>query len=114
MSDKVKRTGSNTHMATARGYAINSAGAGELVEPEDIVPADVPVSDEWMRPLSKHDARLQDAVREGQDPIKRDVDYTQLTLAALQALAAERGINVEGLKKDDLITAIKAADDPTR
>lgn len=111
--EKAKRTGPNTHVATARGYAINSAGAGQLVDPEEMVPADVPVSEEWMKPAGK-DARLLDAVQEGLSPIKRDVDLTQLTTPALQAMAAERGINVEKLDKKDLIAAIKAADDPTR
>jgi hypothetical protein len=112
---KVKLTGANTHRATERGYAIDGGGkgAGQLVEAGELVPAGVAVGS-WMEPVKKGDRALLDAVEEAQEPIKRDVDLTQLTMAALQAMAAERGVNVKGLNKDDLITAIKAADDPTR
>ena len=110
-----KKTGADTHRATARGYAVNpDNGAGVLVEPGELVPANIPVSDEWMEPVKKSDRALAGALEEAQDPLQKDVDYTQLSKAALEAVAAERGINVKGLSKDDLIDAIKAADEPRR
>lgn len=118
----VKLTGSNTHRATMRGYAIpvatdaNPQPAGVLVGPQDdtdIVPAGVPVSTEWMEPIKKGVSGLAAAVDEAQAEHPSDVDLTQLSKAALEAMAAERGINVAGLSKADLITAIKAEREPT-
>jgi hypothetical protein len=112
---EAKKTGSDTHRATQRGYAVDPIShAGALIEPGELVPANIPVSDEWMEPVKKGDRALAGALEEGADPHKKDVDLTKLDKAALQALAAERGINVDGLGPKDLITAIKAADDPTR
>lgn len=104
----IKQTGVNTHRATERGYA-----AGELIEPGRIVPAGVPVSKNWMEPL-RGEGRLARAMEEAQDPQPDDVDLTQLAKSALQALAADHGINVGGLSKEDLIAAIKAANDKDR
>jgi hypothetical protein len=115
--EKLPRTKANSHRATMRGYAVPDGGngAGVLVEDGEIVPANVPVSDEWMAKIKKGDRALEDAVAEVQQPLKDDPDYTQLTNSALQALATEAGVtNVRGLSKDDLITAIKAARDNTR
>lgn len=104
----IKHTGSDTHRATARGYAD-----GQLIEEGDLVPAGVPVSDEWMEPLKKSDRALAGAMQEAQADHPMDADLTQLSKQALEAMAAERGINVKGLSKDDLITAIKAEREPT-
>jgi hypothetical protein len=69
-----KKTGSDTHRATQRGYAVDQkTGAGVLVEEGELVPAGIPVSENWMEPVK----------------------------------------NVKGLSKDDLVTAVKAADEPT-
>jgi hypothetical protein len=109
-----KKTGADTHRATQRGYAVDTTtGAGVLVEAGELVPANIPVSDEWMERV-KGDRELAAAIAEGQDPLPKDVDLTQLSKPALEAMAAERGINPKGLSKDDLITAIKAADEPLR
>jgi hypothetical protein len=102
-----KETGINTHRATERGYA-----GGELIEPNDFVPAGYPVGD-WMESVDGS-AKLARAVDEALDPLPDDVDLTQLSKPALEAMAAERGINVGTLSKTDLITAIKAAHDPKR
>lgn len=110
-----KKTGADTHRATQRGYAVDpDSNAGVLVEPGELVPANIPVSTEWMEPVKKGGRALAGAIEEAQDPLPKDVDLTKLDKAALQAMAAERGINVDGLGPKDLITAIKAADDPTR
>lgn len=99
---EVKKTTATSHRATERGYA-----AGELVEAGDLVPAGTPVGS-WMEPIAKAEQATARAVEEAQDPHNRDVDLTALSKPALEAMAAERGINVKGLSKDDLITAIKA------
>jgi len=98
---KQKLTGSNTHRATEKGYAL-----GQLVEANDFVPAGVPVSTEWMEPV-KGSSELERAVNEALDPQPGDVDLTKLSKAALEAKAVDHGINPGGLSKDDLITAIK-------
>ena len=99
----MKMTTATSHRATQRGYA-----GGEIVEPGDLVPADTPVSENWMEPVKKGEQAVARAVEEAQDPHNRDVDLTALSKQALEAMAAERGINVKGLTKEDLITAIKA------
>lgn len=114
--EKLPRTGSDTHRATARGYAIpdNANGAGVLVEDGEIVPADVPVGD-WMEKLPKGKRALEAAVAEAQQPLKDDPALNELSLAALQALATDAGVtSVKGLSKDDLIAAINAQRDNTR
>ncbi len=100
---KVKETTAGSHRATQRGYA-----GGELIEPGKLVPANTPVSEEWMEPTKKGGEALARAIDEAQDMRNDDVDLTALSKPALEAMAAERGINVKGLTKDDLITAIKA------
>lgn len=106
MADKkqVENTGINTHRATARGF-----GADQLVEPEQFVPPGVPVSEKWMEPVDKKTARMLQAADEATDKQPKDIDLTKLNVSALQALAAEHGINVDGLTKRELIDAIKAA-----
>jgi hypothetical protein len=109
----VKKTGSDTHRATQRGYATDpKSHAGVLVEQGEMVPANIPVSDEWMEPVKKSDRALAGAIDEANDLHPKDVDLTKLNVAALQAMAAERGINAEQdgqiLSKKDLIAAIKA------
>ena len=103
----VKLTGANTHVATERGYADT------IIEPGEMVPADIPVSKEWMKPTGK-DAALLAATQAALDPSPDDVDLGKLSKQALEAMATERGIPVAGLSKEDMITAIKAAHDPAR
>lgn len=106
---KVPHTGANTHVATRRGYAQDT-----IIEPGQMVPEGVPIAhidDEggWMDDVDKKAARMLQAANEATDKNSKDVDLTQLDEAALQAMAAERGINVGGLSKKQLIDAIKAA-----
>lgn len=100
---KAPKTGDNTHVANQRGYAL-----GQLIEDGELVPAGVIVSDVWMDKI-KGNKELAAAVEEALDPHPKDVDMTALSKPALEAMAAERGINVAGLSKADLITAIAAA-----
>lgn len=101
---KAAETGAHTHKAIERGYA-----KGQLVEIGEFVPEGVTVSDVWMEKLSKEEARDLQVSNEATDPKPKDADLTQLTLPALQAMAAERGVNVKGLNKEKLIDAINAA-----
>lgn len=111
----MKKTGDNTHRATQRGYAIDpTSNAGVLVEEGEIVPADQPVSEIWMEPIKKADAKLAAAMEEALDPTPKDVDLTQVGMPGLKAMAAERHINPKGLSEAQLIDAIKAKDDPLR
>lgn len=103
-----KKTGSDTHRATARGHAL-----GELIEPGEMVPAGVPISENWMEPVKKGDRALAGAMQEAQADHPGDADLTQVGLPGLKAMAAERGINPKGLSEDDLIAAIKAEREPT-
>lgn len=117
-ADEYELTGDNTHRATQRGYAIPQvdppeARAGVLVEEGEVVPAKVPVSDTWMEPLKKGEGKLARAVQEALDESPKDTDLTALSKSALEAMAAERGVNVKGLSKEDLITAIRAEREPT-
>lgn len=110
----IKHTGTNTHRATQRGYAVDpDSMAGTLVEAGEIVPPKIPVSENWMEPVGKGGKALAAATDEALDPHPKDVDLTKLDVAALQAMAAERGINVEqdghALTKKELITAISTA-----
>lgn len=105
---EVEKTEAGSHRATERGYAN-----GELIEPGKLVPPGIAVSTEWMEPVNGS-AKLARAVEEAQDPKPGDVDLNQLSKAALEAKAAEHGINPGGLSKADLITAITAAFDKDR
>lgn len=61
-------------------------------------------------PVDKTEKAVADAIK----PLKDDVPLEGLSKAALEAVAVDKGVNPTGLSKDDLITAIKASDDPTR
>lgn len=112
---EAKKTGANTHRATQRGYAVDPTSlAGVLVEPGEPVPAGIPVSTEWMEPVKRGDRALAGAMDEALDQTPKDVDLTQVGMAGLKAMAAERHINPKGLSEDELILAIKAKDDPLR
>jgi hypothetical protein len=111
--DKGKRklTSAGSHVATAKGYAN-----GVVIEEGEPVPADIPVSTEWMKRVDgKAESAFERAIADVLDPLPDDPDLTQLSVQALQALATEAGAtNVEGLSDDELISVIKAADDPKR
>jgi hypothetical protein len=102
------KTGSDTHRATARGHA-----QGQLIEEGEVVPAGTPISEEWMEQVKKGVHALSGAIQEAQADHPGDVDLTKASKSALEAMALERGINVQGLSKDDLIVAIKAEREPT-
>jgi hypothetical protein len=118
---KVELTGDNTHIAVARGYSIVDGG-GVLVEPGEFVPARTPVSlkseDEddpravagvgWMEKVAKKDRDLMEANAQALDFKPKDVDLTQASTAALEALCLMNGIDVGGLDRDGLIAAYTA------
>lgn len=112
---KLPRTGDGNYRATQRGYAIVPGGAGILVEEGQLVPADVPVSDEWMEKVKGKTSPAAKAIEDVSADRKDDPDLTQLSIGALQALATERGVTqVRGLSKADLIQAIQASDEQRR
>ncbi len=58
---------------------------------------------------------MEKAAAEAAKPIKDDVNLEALDVAALKGHAASLGINLgEAKSKADIITVIKAYDDPTR
>lgn len=110
MADQ-KTTGRNTHRANQRGY---DSARGILYEEGDLIDPGLVVSDEWMDPVDKKDRALAGAVEEALEPLGDIGDLNAASKPALEAMALERGINVQGLSKADLITAITAAHDNTR
>lgn len=69
---------------------------------------DAEPGDGWEK-LDKDEKAAMDA----SDPTQHlDVPLETMSVAALQALAATKKVNPDGLNKKDLITAIKAADEP--
>lgn len=112
--ERAVKTGPNTHRATERGYAVSALG-GVLVEPGEVVPEGVPVSENWMERVDgKQDRELARAVAEAQAPIQDDIDLEQIKGDALTAMAAEKGINRGKLGDDKLRDAIRAAYDKDR
>jgi hypothetical protein len=118
---KVELTKQDSHRATERGYAIpqrkegQDPPAGELIEAGKMVPAEVPVSENWMEPVGgKAEQRLARAVEEAQDPQPDDIDLEQIKGDALTAHAARFGINRNRLADADLRKAIRAAHDKDR
>lgn len=83
-----KSTGINTHKANQRGYAD-----GMLIEAGEFVPADVPVSAEWMEPVSKKQAAQDRGIEEALSADDADVDVEALKGDALTAYAASLHIN---------------------
>jgi hypothetical protein len=104
---RLAKTKANSHRATRRGYV-----KGELFDEGEIIPPDVVVSDEWMEEIEGNGRRAR-AMQEALDPSPKDVDLTQVGVAGLKAMAAERGINPKGLSEADLIAAINAEREPT-
>ncbi|WP_420140149.1 hypothetical protein [Sphingomonas sp.] len=52
------------------------------------------------------------AIEVSVNPVPNDPVYEDLDEAALKAIAVEKHVNPKGMKKDELITAIKAAVEP--
>lgn len=110
-----KLTKAGEYRANQPVYAVDQeSGVGILVAAGDLVPANTLVSETSMDKVKPANRELLAATQEALDPFDKDVDLTQLSLAALQARAAERGIDAGKLKKDDLVAVIKAAHDPAR
>lgn len=104
-----KLTKAGEYRATQRGYA-----GGAIIDPPSLVPPGVPVSNVWMEKTKGGD-KLARAVDDAQAPRKDDPALEELSVGALQALATDAGVtSVKGLSKDDLITAIRAADEQRR
>ncbi len=95
-----------TYRATAKGYAD-----GRIVEEGEVFTTAAPKG-KWMEPVkgSGGGYGVQEAADDAQAPHPDDTNFEGMDEAALQAMAAERGVTQPGeLSKKDLITAIKAA-----
>jgi len=75
---------------------------------EPFVTADKP-GEKW-ETIDKGEKAAIDASQPGHPD---DVPLEGMTVAALQAVAATKNVDPTGLNKADLITAIKAANEPT-
>lgn len=69
---------------------------------------DAPKGEGWKEINPAEASALQASV----DEIPADQSLDDLSLSALQAIAAEKRVNSQGLSKAKLIDAIKAADEP--
>jgi hypothetical protein len=58
--------------------------------------------------------KAEKAAAEASQELRGDVPLEAQTIESLRALALTLKVNPKGLSKEDLITAIKAVDDPTR
>lgn len=97
-------------MTKAKTYTAPHAvyTGGRMYDPGEPFTTDAPKGKEWdtISPVEK-------AAAEASDPKnQQDIDYTKMSKSALEAVAAEKGVNPSGLSKDDLIDAIKAANEP--
>lgn len=67
---------------------------------------------EWAEPVSAGEAA---AIEAATDPFPDDPVFEEMTASELKAFAAAKGIDLgQAKKKDDIIAAIKAWDDPRR
>lgn len=63
----------------------------------------------WMEEVGKED-KAAEAAEIAADPMGRaDPDYDKLSLDALRAIAAEKGVPFDGLTKKELAAAVRAA-----
>lgn len=75
----------------------------------DVFVTDLPAEDTWEERSTGEVAAIDASSKE---PGGKDADLNALAVPALQALAATKGVHTKGLDKAELITAIKAADEP--
>jgi hypothetical protein len=74
---KRKLTKAGSHVATAKGYAN-----GTVIEEGEPVPADIPVSTEWMKRVDgKDDSAFERAIADVLNPLPDDPDLTKLDTA---------------------------------
>lgn len=68
----------------------------------------------WAEEISDSEAVALDAINTAMDPkVDADPDYSQLSVAQLQSVAATKKIAFEGLSKKDLVKALQAEHAPT-
>lgn len=81
---------------------------GRVYRPGESFTTDTGPGDEWEE-VDNADAAIIDAAT-----IKTPVDpnLDAMSKGALEAYAAERGVNTDGMTKERLLTAIRAADEP--
>lgn len=80
---------------------------GKYYQPGEPFVTDAPKGKDWSE-ISKVEKAAADAAQD--DP--GDPPLEKLSLEALKAVAVTKKVNPEGLNKGELITAIKAANEP--
>ena len=63
----------------------------------------------WMEEVGKEDKAARAASVAASTTDRQDPDYDKLSLDALKAIAAEKGVPFEGLNQKDLAAAVRAA-----
>lgn len=94
-----------SYRANERGYVD-----GQLIEPGQVF-SSAGFKGSWAEPLTEKDAAMARAAEQALDPQPDDVEIQGLSRPALEAMAAERGIDPKNLDDDQLVDAIKAARD---
>lgn len=81
---------------------------GQYFKAGEVFVTDDPTGDNW----EEHTPEEAHAIMASTDKIASDVPLEDMDLAALQGFAATKGVNSTGMSKKQLITAIKAANEP--
>lgn len=82
--------------------------AGAFHKAGDVFVTDAEPNENWTEVKPKEAA----AIEASTEKVPPDVPLEGMDLAALRALAATKNVKSDGLSKRDLITAIKAANEP--
>lgn len=101
MADKQKNP--KAYTATEAVYT-----AGAFHNAGDVFVTDQEPNDNWteVKPAVAH------TIQASTEKVPMDIDLESLDLSALKAVAAEKKVTVTGMSKKEIITAIKAANEP--
>lgn len=80
---------------------------GKLYKPGEVFVTDDTPGKDWERVTTAEKAAI-----EASEPLAGDPPLESLSKAALEAIAIERRVDPTGLNKQQLLAAIKAADEP--
>lgn len=82
--------------------------AGQYTRAGEVFVTDAPKGENWDEKTTAEKA----AIEASTEKVPGDAPLENLDLAALRAVAVEKHVNADGLNKKELITAIKAANEP--